>query len=147
MEQLRKDFIANVLHELKTPLTSFKGFSETLLDGAIENKAHAQHFVSILHREVERLQGMVESLLDMRDDECVIHIKDEGIGIPPEHIERIFERFYRVDASRNQQSGGRGIGLSIVKQIIKQHGGRITIKSTVQVGTTLSIYFNSYQDV
>lgn len=81
------------------------------------------------------------SLVD-KDDEMKLTIKDQGIGISTEHVDRIFERFYRVDSSRHQKSGGRGIGLSIVKQIVKQHGGHIQIKSTVNVGTTITIIFN-----
>jgi signal transduction histidine kinase len=79
--------------------------------------------------------------LEEREQEAQLTIKDQGIGIPNEHMERIFERFYRVDSSRDQKSGGRGIGLSIVKQIVKQHGGHIQIKSTVNVGTTVTIIF------
>jgi two-component system phosphate regulon sensor histidine kinase PhoR len=224
MEQLRRELVANVSHELKTPLTSIKGFTETLLDGAIEDREHTELFLNIISRETNRLQEMVDSILDLSTIEskgikftqvdlvqivsqsieemnflanekditisCLtdapeifisadenrmkqviinllsnsikysnnhkqivvqvkesqeniqLSVKDQGIGIPPEHLDRVFERFYRVDSSRNQKSGGRGIGLSIVKQIIKQLGGHIQIKSSLHTGTRITIIFS-----
>ncbi|WP_459499160.1 two-component system histidine kinase PnpS [Bacillus sp. C1] len=65
LEQMRKDFLANVSHELKTPITSIKGFSETLLDGAMENQQFCQHFLHIILKESERMQGLIEDLLDL----------------------------------------------------------------------------------
>jgi two-component system phosphate regulon sensor histidine kinase PhoR len=223
MDQMRKEFVTNVSHELKTPLTSIKGFTETLIDGALENRDVTERFLTIIYKEADRLEEMVNSLLDLsvieskgieknevnlvqlieqsveqmnyvankkdilisfsysspriiilgdesrlkqivinllsnsinyseenkkivvslieKDREIHLTIKDQGRGIPAEHIDRIFERFYRVESSRDQKSGGRGIGLSIVKQIVKQHGGQIQIKSTVNVGTTITIVF------
>lgn|GEM_PF-6894992 len=228
LEKLRKEFVANVTHELRTPLTSIKGFTETLLDGALEQREVAEKFLNIIYRESDRLQEMVESLLDltiienkpletslinlthileeaveemrivaleknisitlenpygniflsaekyrikqvlinllsnsikyslpdkhikvqtkMNSGEVQFIVTDQGFGIPQEHIDRIFERFYRVDSSRNQKSGGRGIGLSIVKQIIKQHGGHIFIHSKENVGTTITVSFPKKAD-
>ncbi|MDZ5605822.1 ATP-binding protein [Bacillus pseudomycoides] len=65
LEQMRKDFLANVSHELKTPITSIKGFSETLLDGAMENQQFCEHFLHIILKESERMQGLIEDLLDL----------------------------------------------------------------------------------
>jgi two-component system, OmpR family, phosphate regulon sensor histidine kinase PhoR len=65
LEQMRKDFVANVSHELKTPITSIKGFTETLLDGALKDKATLQHFLSIILKESDRLQALIQELLDL----------------------------------------------------------------------------------
>ena len=71
--------------------------------------------------------------------EIVIRVKDQGSGIPPEHLERIFERFYRVDAGRSRKIGGTGLGLAIVKHIAEAHGGRVTVSSTPGQGSAFSI--------
>jgi len=65
LEQMRKDFVANVSHELKTPITSIKGFSETLLDGALSDKQTAEYFLSIILKESDRLQTLIQDLLDL----------------------------------------------------------------------------------
>ena len=67
-----------------------------------------------------------------------ISVKDNGPGIPAEHLPRLFERFYRVDKSRAKMSGGSGLGLSIVKHIVKAHGSQITVISKVDKGTSFS---------
>jgi two-component system phosphate regulon sensor histidine kinase PhoR len=64
---------------------------------------------------------------------------DQGDGIPSEHLDRIFERFYRVDAGRSRKVGGTGLGLAIVKHIAQAHGGRVTVSSTPGEGSTFSI--------
>jgi two-component system phosphate regulon sensor histidine kinase PhoR len=66
-------------------------------------------------------------------------VKDTGIGIPKEHLERIFERFYRVDKSRSKETGGTGLGLAIVKHIVAKHGEQLHIESEVGVGTVITI--------
>jgi two-component system phosphate regulon sensor histidine kinase PhoR len=71
--------------------------------------------------------------------EIVIRVMDQGDGIPPEHLDRIFERFYRVDAGRSRKAGGTGLGLAIVKHIAQAHGGRVTVSSTPGEGSTFSI--------
>ena len=68
-----------------------------------------------------------------------LSVQDTGIGIAPEHQEKIFERFYRVDKSHSKQSGGTGLGLSIVKHAVQYHHGKIDLDSAVGVGTTVSV--------
>jgi signal transduction histidine kinase len=66
-------------------------------------------------------------------------VSDTGIGIPPEHLPHIFERFYRVDTSRSRALGGTGLGLSIVRQIAEAHGGQVRVRSTVGEGSTFTV--------
>lgn len=73
----------------------------------------------------------------------VLRVKDTGIGIPKEHQERIFERFYRVDKSRSKSTGGTGLGLAIVKHIIAKHNAQITLESEAGKGTTITIIFSN----
>jgi two-component system phosphate regulon sensor histidine kinase PhoR len=74
-------------------------------------------------------------------EEGMVHlaVADRGEGIPPEHLARVTERFYRVDTSRSRSSGGTGLGLSIVKHIVERHRGRLTIDSEQGVGTTVHV--------
>lgn len=222
LEKMRTDFVANVSHELKTPLTSIKGFVETLKEGAVEDTNLAMKFLNIIEVEVERLTRLISDLLylseientkmaktddniDVLDvlNECIelltnkaksknvsikticednlcikmnrdllkqvfinlidnaimynkengkveisickqgdkteIRIKDTGIGIPQEEIERIFERFYRVDKGRSRKLGGTGLGLSIVKHIVQLYNGLIEVKSEVGKGSEFII--------
>jgi two-component system, OmpR family, phosphate regulon sensor histidine kinase PhoR len=225
LENIRRDFVANVSHELKTPITSIKGFLETLREGALEDPEHAERFLDIIIKHTDRLTAIVDDLLSLsrieRDaekgeialqdksiaevldavgracrkraqlkntklesetgdsivakinatlleqaivnlvdnaikysepgqtvlvraeqtpEEVVIKVIDEGSGIPRDHLERIFERFYRVDKARSRKVGGTGLGLAIVKHIVSAHGGRITVESAVGRGSTFSIY-------
>lgn len=71
----------------------------------------------------------------------ILSVADNGIGIPPEHQERIFERFYRADKSRSKSSGGTGLGLAIVKHIVIQHGAELKLESAEGKGTTISVLF------
>ncbi len=71
--------------------------------------------------------------------EVFIRVKDQGCGIPAEHLDRIFERFYRVDAGRSRKIGGTGLGLAIVKHIAQAHGGRVAVESAPGKGSTFSI--------
>lgn len=75
-----------------------------------------------------------------------IEIKDTGIGIPQNNLPRIWERFYRVDSSRTRKTGGSGLGLYVVKQIIESHGGTITVKSTENEGSIFTIFLTIDQE-
>ncbi|QEY22725.1 sensor histidine kinase [Psychrobacillus sp. AK 1817] len=223
LEQVRKDFVANVSHELKTPVTSIKGFSETLLYGAYKKEDTLLSFLEIIYKESNRLQMLINDLLDLSTVEQVGYeiklnkvklydvliqsiemtnhlleeknmeltlsldekvevlgdsdrimqimmnlltnaityssedtfititigkdhkygyftIKDQGIGIKTEEIDRIFERFYRVDRARSRNSGGTGLGLAIVKHIVEAHHGLIKVESEVGKGTAFTVY-------
>lgn len=222
LNNMRKEFVANVSHELKTPLTSIKSYSETLLDGAIEDINTARNFVRVIYSESNRMDRIVKDLLllsqhdsgiklniqrispielihsvteqlklsvrekeqtldvfgddnipeiygdrdrleqlflnvignaikytpehgiitvyvSQQKDEVCIRVIDTGIGIPEEDLERIFERFYRVDKARSRQLGGTGLGLSIAKEIVESHGGTIQAKSKPQQGTEIIV--------
>ena len=71
----------------------------------------------------------------------ILEVKDTGIGIPKEHQDRIFERFYRVDKSRSKSTGGTGLGLAIVKHIVAKHNAEIELESEVGKGTTIRVIF------
>ena len=85
--------------------------------------------------------GKVEIMVDRKEDEAVLCVKDNGIGIAPEHQARVFERFYRVDKSHSKSSGGTGLGLSIVKHAVQYHHGKMELKSEIGKGTEITIRF------
>ena len=87
------------------------------------------------------LGGKVEIAVAERQDTVEIRVSDTGIGIAPEHQEKVFERFYRVDKSHSKQSGGTGLGLSIVKHAVQYHRGKISMESELNKGTTISVLF------
>jgi signal transduction histidine kinase len=86
--------------------------------------------------------GWIRFLVKIQNNETQITISDSGIGIAPEHLPKIFDRFYRVDSARCNQSGGIGLGLSIVKTIVELHHGCISIVSELNKGTTVFLTFN-----
>lgn len=86
--------------------------------------------------------GSVKVSVQPLDNQVILSIKDTGIGIPKEHQERIFERFYRVDKSRSKSTGGTGLGLAIVKHIVARNGAKMELISEVGKGTEIKIYFD-----
>lgn len=224
LETVRREFVANVSHELKTPITAIKGFVETLLDGALDSPEDARRFLTIVADKVDHMTEIIEDLLalsrieqdvdkeeirlekgnirevleaamdtcvgkakeanvdlvmecpedlyarinnplleqgvvnlidnaikysgerdkvdiraETKNGHVVISVIDHGSGIPPEHLPRLFERFYRVDKGRSRQLGGSGLGLAITKHIALAHGGEISVKSELGQGSTFSI--------
>lgn len=225
LEMSRRDFVANVSHELKTPITSIKGFVETLLAGALQEPENARNFLGIVSRQTDRLNEIIDDLLSLsrieqdaeqgrvfltagrlktvldsaiqiceakavakeitvrlncpdqlrarinaplleqalvnlidnavkyspagsavqvealRDDaEVVVRVRDQGVGIEKSQLDRIFERFYRVDAGRSRKIGGTGLGLAIVKHIAQAHHGRVMVASTPGAGSLFSLH-------
>lgn len=226
LENVRRQFVANVSHELKTPITSIKAAAETLLDGAWQQEEDAKRFLHIILRQSDRLHAIIEDLLSLSrieqetekahvalsegridsvlqaaleacevkamrknirvqlscDEEMTagmnaplmeqaiinlidnaikyspegstievlaerqeggaiaLSVRDEGCGIEPQHLDRIFERFYRVDKGRSRALGGTGLGLAIVKHIAQAHGGRITVQSTPGGGSCFTLH-------
>lgn len=85
--------------------------------------------------------GEVNVILKNENKNIIIQVIDNGIGIPEKDLPYIFERFYRTDLSRNKNTGGSGIGLTIAKSFVEAHGGKITVKSSINIGTTFTIEF------
>lgn len=90
--------------------------------------------------------GMVDVSVENEDGKVVLRVKDTGIGIPKEHQERIFERFYRVDKSRSKSTGGTGLGLAIVKHIVARNNAHLDMTSEPGKGTDISVTFDEYRE-
>lgn len=84
-------------------------------------------------------EGCVEVVCEKQEDDLVLIVSDTGIGMEQEHLERIFERFYRVDKGRSRKMGGTGLGLSIVKHIIERYRGSVKVESRLNVGTKFTV--------
>lgn len=99
-----------------------------------------QVLVNLLTNSIKygREDGRTEVNFSLYDDEVIVEIKDNGIGVAEEHLPRLFERFYRVDKGRSREQGGTGLGLAIVKHIIEAHQKTISVKSTLGEGTTFT---------
>ena len=169
LDNMRKEFVADVSHELKTPITSIMGYADTLLETdhqeklQIEiDKKHLQvHclvtanvppvyaekdgiervIINILSNSIKYTNenGTINIYVGFVYNDAYIKFIDTGIGIPEEDLERIFERFYRVDKARTREMGGTGLGLSIAKEILDRNNGTIDIKSKLNEGTEVVI--------
>ena len=220
---MRRDFVANVSHELKTPLTSIAGYAETLALEATPG-TQTERFTRPILSNARRMHRLVDDLLDLSriesgrwqpdpervdvrglaeeawaafadrarerqiqfsaavgnvryvtaDSEALrqvltnlfdnalrytppggriavslepapggvtVSVADTGSGIAPEHLPRIFERFYRADPGRSREEGGTGLGLAIVKHLVEAHGGRVEAHSMPGRGTTIRMFF------
>ncbi len=113
-------------------------------EGPIIVRADTQRMEQVLINLVDnaikygKVEGKVNVTIEERKKNFVISVRDNGPGISSEHLPRLFERFYRVDKSRAKMSGGSGLGLSIVKHIVKAHGSAITVVSKIDKGTSFS---------
>lgn len=221
LELFRREFLADVSHELKTPIFAAQGFIHTLIDGAVDDERVRDKFLSKAAKSLDGLDALVKDLValsqletgevrmnfgrvdlahitqeifeqlekiahakqttlqlkiehpgpiwvkadsqritqvmtnlienaikygnesghvqvNIEDDKkfIIVSIRDDGPGIPPEHLSRIFERFYRVEKSRSKDRGGTGLGLAIVKHILNAHKSKISVMSKVEKGTT-----------
>jgi two-component system, OmpR family, phosphate regulon sensor histidine kinase PhoR len=139
------------LHDLAQRVLEDLGAPSAARKTVLENKIPAQ---TVLWADADRLQQVLFNLIENaikygRPGGCVtvglsgnhpdkleVFVADDGPGIPPEAIGRVFERFYRVDRARSRESGGTGLGLAIVKHIVQAHGGEAWVKSELQKGTT-----------
>lgn len=230
LENMRRDFVANVSHELKTPITAIRGIAETLVDDPQMELELRQKFMTKITDQSHRLSNLVSDLLalarlDEREktpktrielgtlieeritslskvtapekmarlifdkpvepvhvfgdeeelrqaignlidnglkytprhgsvrtelsstgDQATIRIEDNGIGIPEEFLDRIFERFFRVDKARSREIGGTGLGLAIVKNICLKHDGNVEVESKDGKGTTFTITLPLHSD-
>jgi len=119
-----------ILHPFKTKLKVFgdKDRLKQALNNLVLN--------SIKYTE----KGKVEIFVEEKDDQAKIVVRDTGIGIPEDDLERIFERFYRVDKGRSREVGGTGLGLAIVKHILDAHGSKVYVKSKLGEGSVFSFY-------
>jgi two-component system, OmpR family, phosphate regulon sensor histidine kinase PhoR len=221
-DAMRRDFVANVSHELKTPLTVLSGFLETMRELPLDENDRAR-YLEMMEQQSTRMQNIVRDLLvlanlegdgrppsdavlDMRAvlrhleedanslsggrhrisfdadealtvagsetelvsafgnlvtnairytpdggtidvswkrvrERAIFSVRDSGLGIPPEHIPRLTERFYRVDRSRSRDTGGTGLGLAIVKHVLQRHHADLEVKSEEGRGSTFSVKF------
>ncbi len=99
-------------------------------------------FINLLENAIKynRSEGRVTVQLSPRDRHVILQVDDTGIGIPSTSIDRVFERFYRVDKGRSRDEGGTGLGLAIVKHVAQLHGGRVEVESHLGEGSTFRVY-------
>ena len=138
--------IANDVIESLSPLANQKSIRFSL-DGDAHIIADREHMIELIKNLTEnavrynRENGEVHLSISDTDNHVTVSVTDTGIGIPKEHLPRIFERFYRVNKSRSRETGGTGLGLSIVKHIAEIYNADITISSEPDIGTNITIVF------
>lgn len=129
------------------PAAEKAGVTITLTGESAEMKGYPQLLTGIIHNlcdnavKYNRKDGSVDVDIKKNENDIILTVSDNGIGIAPEHQERIFERFYQVDKSHSKEVGGTGLGLSIVKHAVKIHDADITLQSISDGGTTISVIF------
>lgn len=131
--------IEDIYTEKNVSLEIFKHYEKSfnvLIDKEFIRQVISNLLINAIHYNNEG--GFVKIELFEMDKNILIEVTDNGVGIPPEDISHVFERFYRVDKSRSLNSGGSGLGLAIVKHIIEAHGQTVNVRSTVGVGTTIA---------
>jgi two-component system phosphate regulon sensor histidine kinase PhoR len=147
LEPCRLHAVIALAMETCAPQAEEKGI-QVILDGdaALTEQADAalleQALVNLIDNAVKYspAESRVEIATAQTETETLIHVRDQGCGIPADALPRIFERFYRVDTGRSRKLGGTGLGLSIVKHIIQAHGGQVTVDSRVGAGSTFTIH-------
>lgn len=142
INQLTQDIFEQLEKIAHSKHTSLSIRLRTTQPGPVWVKADPQRIEQVMTNLIENAlkygneNGQVMVSLDEEKKHILISIRDDGPGIPPEHLSRIFERFYRVDKSRSKERGGTGLGLAIVKHILNAHKTKITVMSKVGKGTT-----------
>jgi two-component system, OmpR family, phosphate regulon sensor histidine kinase PhoR len=114
----------------------YEGVKKVLADKEFIKQVFSNLLINAIHYNKEKGKVVIEFFI--MDNNMLIEVTDNGIGIPEEDLPRVFERFYRVDKSRSLNSGGSGLGLAIVKHIIESHKQTLNVRSTVGVGTTIA---------
>lgn len=139
------NMIENLIKQLG-PLAAWKDVSITLeshrsVTAHVDEVKLSLACMNVLENAIKynKPSGSIKVTLDAQDEQCIISFADTGIGIPQEEIEKVFERFYRVDKSHSQQMGGSGLGLSIVRQAVEIQGGHVTIESAEDTGTVVTV--------
>lgn len=137
--------IAKEVVEVLVPSASKKNIALCLDCDDIQINAVRRYIYEILYNLCDNAirynkdNGKVDITIKKQAKNVVISVTDTGIGIPPEHLSRIFERFYRVDKSHSKETGGTGLGLSIVKRAVMLHNGKVELNSTVGEGTSVKV--------
>jgi two-component system sensor histidine kinase SenX3 len=128
-----------VLAEARKISINLDGVQNAVVVGNREQLVMAVHNLveNAINYSAEGTNVVISSKLD--DGLIEILVKDQGLGIAEENLDRIFERFYRVDPARSRATGGTGLGLSIVKHVITNHGGEVKVWSSMGVGSTFAI--------
>lgn len=139
------DLVERVVTQLQ-PVAKEKGLTLTCkTTPEIQVNANAnqltQIVINIIENSIKYSQsGSIHVSLSAQESEVIFKVADQGLGIPMDDQERIFERFYRVEKGRSRESGGTGLGLAIVKHMVEQHAGRIKLESTLGIGSTFTVF-------